>query len=625
MTSKVILMLGASSLLAPATLARGPKCARLCRDVIAECRTGCTQPAKIACVPACRRKAVAVCKAQPEPRSNCLGEDRWAMLAQNVASTYTNAAERTLSIANVGQLELDWRFGPRSIVNGAAAVVDGVAYVLSGASLYALDLASRTVRWENRDLAGTSSPTFDGGTLFVQTANADVVALDPATGVEHWRAAVDPLAFGWGSPVVFERFVIVGIASADLTSNASFRGGMVAFDRNTGAELWRFRTADAPSNGVSVWSTPSVDVEARVVYGSTGNNYTGEPGPTSDAIFALDVDTGALRWLTQLTEGDVFTIGAASGPDFDFGTNPILFEAMVDGHLRKLVAAGQKSGAMWALDRKTGEVVWSQSVSPGSSLIGGVFNNGAYDGERILAVGNNGTSSAPGGEPTVPPNQGHARLVALDPSTGAILWERQVGGWVWAPITVANGVGFVAVDTILEAFDVRTGAKLFTFSAAGTITSAPVVGGGKLHFGAGLSYFVGTRARDFYVLSLDGRGGGGGSSGSGATFSAIYDDIIVGEGCSAAFCHGSSASGNLRMETRDGAYANLVNVAAAGEACAGSGLRRVDPGDADKSLLYHKVNDPAPPCGGRMPPTGPLSEESIARIRDWIVNGAPND
>ena len=79
------------------------------------------------------------------------------------------------------------------------------------------------------------------------------------------------------------------------------------------------------------------------------------------------------------------------------------------------------------------------------------------------------------------------------------------------------------------------------------------------------------------------------------------------------------------METRDGAYANLVKVAAAGEACGGSGLKRVDPGDADQSLLYHKINDPVPPCGRQMPPAGPLSDESIARIRDWIANGAPND
>ena len=47
----------------------------------------------------------------------------------------------------------------------------------------------------------------------------------------------------------------------------------------------------------------------------------------------------------------------------------------------------------WVLDRETGEVVWQRQVSGGSSLIGGVFNNGAYDGQRIVVAGNNGPES----------------------------------------------------------------------------------------------------------------------------------------------------------------------------------------------------------------------------------------
>jgi len=52
-----------------------------------------------------------------------------------------------------------------------------------------------------------------------------------------------------------------------------------------------------------------------------------------------------------------------------------------------------------------------------------------------------------------------------------------------------------------------------------------------------------------------------------------------------------------------------------------SGLSLVVPGNPEMSLLYRKLND-MPPCGSRMPPTGSLSVEEIARFRTWIANGA---
>jgi polyvinyl alcohol dehydrogenase (cytochrome) len=435
--------------------------------------------------------------------------DEWPSLGQNYSSTYTNPAEKILSPSNVGQLQLDWHFIPDGPVNGAAAVVNGVVYVHSGAGLYALDPVTRTVLWENDKVFGATSPTYDGGRVFVQSARGEVVAVDAATGTELWRSDVDPhpTSVGFSSPLVFERFVIVGSSSieeATTASNATFTGSMVAFDRETGQELWRFYTTTLPINGASVWSSPSLDPELRLVYGSTGNNYTELAGPTSDSLFALDVDTGEVRWLTQLTEGDIFTILNPQSPDTDFGTNPILFDAVVDGHERKMLAAGQKSGVFWGLDRVSGEVLWMTAVSPGSALIGGFLNNGGYDGEHILAAGSNGRSTAPG---SVEPTDGRrARLVALDPATGAIVWERQIPGWVWAPVTSANGVGYVAYNTTVQAFDTHTGEKLYEFVTPGTISCAPVVTGGRVYFGSGIGYIATTPALDFYVLSLDGRG-----------------------------------------------------------------------------------------------------------------------
>jgi hypothetical protein len=136
---------------------------------------------------------------------------------------------------------------------------------------------------------------------------------------------------------------------------------------------------------------------------------------------------------------------------------------------------------------------------------------------------------------------------------------------------------------------------------------------------------VGERDNAFYALSLEGGdGGGGGGVGDEITFTAIYDEIFVAEGCNTTSCHGGN-QGNLNMSTRDDAYANLVGVPASGPLCASSGLVRVVPGEPEASLLLDKVSNDPPVCGDLMPPANPLDDQQIERIRSWIAEGAQND
>jgi hypothetical protein len=84
-------------------------------------------------------------------------------------------------------------------------------------------------------------------------------------------------------------------------------------------------------------------------------------------------------------------------------------------------------------------------------------------------------------------------------------------------------------------------------------------------------------------------------------------------------CHaGSSAPLGLRLEA-DAAYAMLVNAPSAEV----PGLLRVSPGNPDASYLIQKLEGTAT-VGERMPLNGPpLPAETIAVIRQWIINGAP--
>jgi hypothetical protein len=112
----------------------------------------------------------------------------------------------------------------------------------------------------------------------------------------------------------------------------------------------------------------------------------------------------------------------------------------------------------------------------------------------------------------------------------------------------------------------------------------------------------------------------------GNTWTDVYASVIS-QRC--APCHTTAggigvSSGHLDMTSQAAAYANLVNVAAAGSACAGKGVR-VMPGAASSSVLYLKVAAPVP-CGGQMPLGGaPLPQSDVAAIGGWINAGAGNN
>ena len=90
--------------------------------------------------------------------------------------------------------------------------------------------------------------------------------------------------------------------------------------------------------------------------------------PESDAVMALAMDSGAVKWVRQTTTGDAFTVACmdpspdsmvacpdSNGPDYDFGSSAILIRRE-DG--TRLLLAGQKSGWMYALNPDSGEIVW---------------------------------------------------------------------------------------------------------------------------------------------------------------------------------------------------------------------------------------------------------------------------
>lgn len=112
----------------------------------------------------------------------------------------------------------------------------------------------------------------------------------------------------------------------------------------------------------------------------------------------------------------------------------------------------------------------------------------------------------------------------------------------------------------------------------------------------------------------------------GPSFTDIYEQIILPNGCNAGYCHGGGAGG-LLMTDEATSYANLVEVDATAPMCAVT--VRVVPGAPDESVLWYRarpmtLDGGMEPCAPKMPEgsTG-LSDADGQLLLDWIEGGAP--
>ena len=96
---------------------------------------------------------------------------------------------------------------------------------------------------------------------------------------------------------------------------------MVAMDASNGKVLWKTYTIQGAADqigknsigtqfwgpsGAAIWNTPTIDVKRRLLYAGTGNNYSVPATKTSDAVVAIEMDSGKIRWINQVTENDIW-------------------------------------------------------------------------------------------------------------------------------------------------------------------------------------------------------------------------------------------------------------------------------------------------------------------------------
>lgn len=370
---------------------------------------------------------------------------------------------------NVGTLELAWSLAFPKVTDmrsQPAIIGDTLYFGDKSGKLYALDRRSGCVRNYIQVLSGIRSAISavtlqDGRQLLVfADSMASIFAVDPQTLEIQWQQAArlydTSIITGSISYHDGRLFVPVSSYEAAVSGSPSYQcchshGGVIALDASSGRELWQWHaTANASAqgqtssgtdiygpSGASVWSTPTIDAKRKRIYFGTGENLTHPATDTSDAIIALDMETGELAWKFQATAGDVWNSACLSGGpncpvdpggDFDFGASVILAQ-LPDGE--EILLAGQKSGDVYALatDPATagGELLWHQRVSnvavgpdlASSTTNGGVHWGMALAGQRLIVP----AADPERDRPDYVPRPG---LTALDISSGEILWTHPV-------------------------------------------------------------------------------------------------------------------------------------------------------------------------------------------------------
>ena len=387
------------------------------------------------------------CQATPAPLQASMLDAGWNGWGAGVANTrFQPAARAGITAATAPRLKLKWAYGFAGVNSARSqpAVLGGRVFVASeSGDVVALDAKRGCTYWTYHAQAGIrtavsvgpyQSANANGRVLsagfavYFSDGSATAYAIDATTGKEIWHRKVDdhPYARATGSLTLYQNRVYVPTAGVGEEGQGgtpryeccTFRGSVTALDASTGAVIWKSYTiTEAPkpraknANGVQtwgpagagVWGAPTVDAARRAIYITTGNNYSGPVTPTSDAIIALDIETGKIRWSFQPTTNDVWTGGCrptnpadsncpeALGPDHDFSISPLLTKGP---NGRDVVIALQKSGMAYAVDPDKGTKVWEYKTSEGSGM-GGQWGIASDDTQVYFGV--NGPRTAPGG------------------------------------------------------------------------------------------------------------------------------------------------------------------------------------------------------------------------------------
>lgn len=478
------------------------------------------------------------------------------------------AQQAGLSSADMGQLEQAWAVAfPTVGTMRSQAVVAGDILLLpvaETARVFAIDIHGNgpgkpCVKWsyvnsEPMPLRSSAAygelPGSGRKVIVFGDLTAKLHMLDAVTGELLWKKSIAMTEWSTitGTPVIHNGVVYAPLSQWEMAVAAPMdhvccksQGMVVALDATTGETVWKARTMEearptqdrgdgkmmwGPS-GAPIWSSPAIDEKRGVLYVGTGQGTSAPFTKTTDAILAIDLKTGAIRWSFQATADDLFIPGCtvvregfnchktAKALDHDFGASVVIAKR---ANGKDILLAGQKSGTLWALDPdQRGKVVWRRVLGAGSDM-GGIHWGLTYDGTNVYVPVNKTTPRSDD-----PPTEHKPGLHAINVTTGKTVWtfraepdcppEREARfpnckrdyGFSGAPTLIDRSVVVGSMDGYLRVFDARTGKVQYQFdtlrefpslipfpATGGSIDNASIVAtGGYLFVNSGYINFGG--------------------------------------------------------------------------------------------------------------------------------------
>ena len=334
------------------------------------------------------------------------------------------------------------------------------------------------------DVINRGAALYDNLVIF-GTLDAQLVALDQATGKVVWRQKIDDYSAGYSysaAPLIAEGLLITGLSGGEF----GVVGRVEARDPKTGKLVWsrptvegHMGTLNGKDNGISgttnatwpgeTWKTGGAapwlggtyDAKTGLAYFGTGN-----PGPWNshvrkgDNLFsastiAIDVKTGKIVWHYQSTPND--------GWDYDGVNEFITFD--MDG--KRMGAKADRNGFFYVNDAATGKLVnafpfvkkttWASSIDLKTGRPNYISENRPGDPTAAGADGKKGTTAfaAPGflgGKNQMP--------MAYSPKTGLFYVPTNEWGMdIWnEPISYKKGAAYLGAGfTIKPLFEDHIG------------------------------------------------------------------------------------------------------------------------------------------------------------------------
>jgi outer membrane protein assembly factor BamB len=373
-------------------------------------------------------------------------------------------------------LSLKWKTlvpGSTSGLLGSPAVVYnahwGVSLVYeasqgSHSTLMAINATTGAVVWSTK-LTGAvrDSPAVSGNTVYVASHDQRLYAFDATFGGA-------PLCT-YTTTGMIEASPVVG--NVDGTGDVVFFGDIGQGEKvNAGHEWaingvgnsngqctkkWSFNGFAVTTGGTRTgsWSSPALAQDANGrwldVFGSTNPD---------NAVYALDAATGAEVWhYTTTTNGDS-----------DVGAGPTISPPGANGFTDGAVYIDGKDQVEYALDLKTGALIWQFNLKKNAGSGAKAICTAALVGTNLIITYNQ-------------------YVYDLNAVSGALTWRSAATGtatFIASPaISGAPGNEVIVAGDIggtERAYSLATGSQVFAFTAAKSIFSSSAIVGGRVFF-----------------------------------------------------------------------------------------------------------------------------------------------